>query len=38
LCDRFHCLPSALLEEDVELLRLIEIERRGTPEEVDGSG
>jgi len=26
LCDRFKCLPSALLAEDMELMRMIEIE------------
>lgn len=26
LCDRFHCLPSALFDEDSELLRYLEIE------------
>ena len=26
LCARFHCLPSALLAEDVGLLRLLTIE------------
>jgi hypothetical protein len=32
LCDRFHCLPSELLAEDAVLLRLLAIERLGTPE------
>lgn len=32
LCDRFHCLPSELLAEDAALLRLLAIERLGTPE------
>jgi hypothetical protein len=27
LCERFHCLPSAIYEEDTGLLRLIEIEK-----------
>lgn len=26
LCDRFHCLPSAIRAEDAGLLRLLEIE------------
>lgn len=33
LCERFHCLPSALLEEDMELLRLLEIRDLGLPPE-----
>jgi hypothetical protein len=32
LCERFGCLPSALLEEDAGLLRLLKIESLGTPE------
>ncbi len=31
LCERFGCLPSALLAEDVSLLRLIRIVEAGTP-------
>lgn len=31
LCERFGCLPSALYEEDAELLQLLEIERLGAP-------
>ena len=31
LCDRFHCLPSQVLAEDAELLRLIHIQSIGTP-------
>jgi hypothetical protein len=27
LCDRFHCLPSAVLGEDSELLRMLDIEK-----------
>jgi hypothetical protein len=27
LCDRFHCLPSAILAEDSELLRMLDIEK-----------
>lgn len=26
MCDRFHCLPSAVYEEDASLLRLLQIE------------
>lgn len=29
LCERFHCLPSALLAEDASLLQLIRIEELG---------
>jgi hypothetical protein len=29
MCERFGCLPSALLAEDVALVRLLEIEGRG---------
>ncbi len=32
LCRQFNCLPSALYDEDVELIQLLAIERRGTPE------
>ncbi len=32
LCERFHCLPSQILEEDASLLRLILIEQMGNPE------
>jgi hypothetical protein len=31
LCREFHCLPSQLEGEDVELLRLLAIERLGNP-------
>lgn len=27
MCDRFHCLPSALLAEGSDLMRMLEIER-----------
>lgn len=30
LCQRFGCLPSALLAEDAELLQMIMIERLAT--------
>lgn len=37
LCERFGCLPSALLAEDADrLLRMLAIERLGTPPERDG--
>lgn len=29
LCDRFHCLPSQLEEEDISILRLLTIYHRG---------
>lgn len=29
LCDRFHCLPSQLLTEDVYLLRMLRLVERG---------
>jgi len=35
LCERFHCLPSQLLAEDMELLRLLEIRDLGLPPEGD---
>lgn len=35
LCERFGCLPSQLLAEDAELLRLVQIEQRGRPPEPD---
>jgi len=28
LCERFGCLPSALLDEDAELVRYLNIEKR----------
>lgn len=31
MCDRFHCLPSQLLGEDADLLRLLAIEEMGIP-------
>lgn len=33
MCERFSCLPSQLLEEDAELLRLVSIVALGTPEQ-----
>ena len=38
LCRRFGALPSQVLAEDVTLLRMLEIERLGTREEVQGDG
>jgi hypothetical protein len=29
ICDRFHCLPSQALAEDVGVLRLLRIEELG---------
>jgi hypothetical protein len=36
LCQRFGCLPSALLAEDADLLRLLMIERLSTEGGDDG--
>lgn len=36
LCQRFGCLPSALLAEDVSLLRLLQIEALGREGESSG--
>lgn len=37
LCRQFNCLPGALYEEDVELVQLLKIEKRGIPEgDADG--
>ncbi|WP_432129588.1 hypothetical protein [Streptomyces tendae] len=36
LCREFHCLPSALYEEDVKLIRMAVIERMGTNREERG--
>ncbi len=32
LCDRFHCLPSQLMREDVEVLKLLQVEALGREE------
>jgi hypothetical protein len=32
LCDRFHCLPSALMNESAELFRMLDIEGRVKPD------
>ena len=37
LCDRFHCLPSQLLAEDVELLKLLTIAGYGAERTVEPS-
>jgi hypothetical protein len=34
LCERFKCLPSALLAEDSDLLRMLAIEELATAQEV----
>jgi hypothetical protein len=36
LCDRFHCLPSAVLAEDADVLRLLKIEFLGRREVAAG--
>lgn len=33
LCDRFHALPSAVMAEDADLLRMIKLEQHGKPAE-----
>lgn len=38
LCDRFHCLPSQVLEEDAGVLRLLKIAAMGTPPQAEGGG
>lgn len=30
MCERFHCLPSQLYEEDAELMRMLAIRAMGT--------
>lgn len=32
LCDRFHVLPSQVLEEDASVLKMIALERRAFPD------
>lgn len=34
MCERFGCLPSQLMDEDAELIKLIKIAEMGTVEEV----
>lgn len=36
LCDRFHCLPSALLAESTDLIRMIRIADLGKIPEPEG--
>ncbi|HSE44761.1 MAG TPA: hypothetical protein VLA89_05480 [Gemmatimonadales bacterium] len=36
LCERFHCLPSALDEESAEVIRLVTIHALGTKREEPG--
>lgn len=36
LCQRFGCLPSQLLAEDAEILKLLLIEQLGTPPDLEG--
>lgn len=31
MCERFGCLPSALLAEDAEFLRMVKLEAMGRP-------
>lgn len=37
LCDRFHCLPSQLMAEDISVMRLVKIQSLGTRREEDGT-
>ncbi len=34
MCEKFHCLPSQLYAEDAELVRMVNIDQYGKPEEV----
>jgi hypothetical protein len=36
LCERFGCLPSALLTEDARMMKWLKIEAMGRREEIDG--
>ena len=36
LCQRYGCLPSQLMQEDAEILRLVAIVQEGKPEEANG--
>lgn len=38
LCERFHCLPSALEEESAEILRLVTIHGMGTKQKGSQDG
>ncbi len=31
LCERFHCLPSALEKEDASLLMMLAVSKEGVP-------
>lgn len=32
LCERFHCLPSQIIDEEADILQLLAIEQMGNPE------
>jgi hypothetical protein len=36
LCERFGCLPSALMAEDVSLLRMVAVEHLGRDKDQGG--
>ncbi len=36
LCDRFHCLPSQVYAEDMEVIRLLQIVEMGRGQETEG--
>jgi hypothetical protein len=36
LCERFHCLPSQLAQEDASLIRLIRIVDEARPKDQEG--
>lgn len=38
LCDRWHKLPSEVRAEGASVLRLLAIERMGTPDAEEGEG
>jgi hypothetical protein len=38
LCERFGCLPSALLQEDATILRMLKVESMGRKGEGVGDG
>lgn len=35
LCQRYHCLPSALLAEDVSVIKMLAIVALGRPPELE---
>ncbi len=35
LCDRFHCRPSQLDEEDAEIIQMVAIQVMGTKQKVE---